>query len=241
MILLLDAGNSRLKWALCSANSVKLHQQGICHYYQPDQINRVCQKYCPDAVYALAVCGPKKKDWIQTQIPQPIQWQHAKAEAMGIVCNYDNPAQLGADRWFNILGGRYFNQQGALLVVSCGTAMTLDVLAENNYYLGGSICPGIQMMHQALGEQTAQLKQPLGHFADFARNTQDALMSGIIDASIGAINRIQHRLSFSHPKSDVKIVLTGGNAHVLHPFLDKKNKIIDNLALFGLASWVMTQ
>ena len=237
MIVLLDAGNSRLKWALCDGHG-DLHGFGSAHYPQLDVFEHMIQEIKPEAVYGVAVCGATKQQMIESVCPVKVLWQTSGHEALGIANHYHYPTELGSDRWFNVLGARGFNQQDALVVVSCGTATTIDVLTADNRYLGGSIIPGIHLMHTALSRHTAQLKRALGQFHDVAQNTPDAMATGIIDASCGAIERQKNRLMQMDSRHHVKIILTGGGANVLHPFLDKNHQTIDNLVLFGLARWV---
>ena len=237
MIMLLDAGNSRLKWALCDEHG-DLHGFGSAHYPNLDVLENLVREIDPTAVYGVAVCGATKQLLIESACPKKILWQTSQVEAIGIINHYDHPSELGADRWFNVLGARRFNTEDALVVVSCGTATTIDVLTADNRYLGGSIIPGIHLMHTALSRHTAQLKRALGQFHDVAQNTPDAMATGIIDASCGAIERQKNRLAQMDSGHHVKIILTGGGANVLHPFLDKNHQNIDNLVLFGLARWV---
>ena len=237
MILLLDAGNSRLKWALCDELK-HLHQFGSTHYPNLDVFENMVKQINPEAVYGVAVCGTVKQAMVESACPVKILWQTSEAQTLGIMNHYQNPAELGSDRWFNVLGARGFSAEDALVVVSCGTATTIDVLTADNHYLGGSIIPGIHLMHTALNRHAAQLKRALGQFQDVAKNTPDAMATGIIDATCGAIERQKNRLALMNSEHNVKIILTGGGANVLHPFLDKNHQNIDNLVLFGLARWV---
>ena len=237
MILLLDAGNTRLKWAVSSEHK-PLQHFGHAPYHDLSALSELLDYFKPQHIYGVAVCTQENQRHIEQLCPSPVLWQSARQEALGIINQYQNSAELGADRWFNILGARIFNQTNALLVVSCGTAITIDTLTADNHYLGGSIMPGIQLMHSVLNQHTAQLKRPLGKHQDFARNTPDALATGIIDAACGAINRQKERLAALHPKQTIKIILTGGNASTIHPFLDKNTQTVDNLVLYGLARWI---
>ena len=238
MILLLDAGNTRLKWALLSKQNQTLHYFNASVYHDLSILPTLFKAFSINHIYGAAVCGKEKCVQIERLCPLPVLWQTSQKEALGITSHYQNPLEHGADRWFNVLGARGFNQTGALLVVSCGTAITLDVLSADNQYLGGSILPGIQLMHTMLGEHTAQLKRSLGGYQDFAQNTPDALATGIIDAACGAIERQKRRLEALSGNIPAKIILTGGAASTIHAFLDKNVQTIDNLVLYGLARWI---
>lgn len=242
--LLLDAGNSKLKWAWVE-NSCILHY-GKAAYYDLQPLLKDWTQYSTgeNRIIGCAVCGEARLQQIATILPQPIMWLPSMPEALGIFNHYRNPAEHGADRWFNILGSRRYTQQ-ACVVVSCGTAVTVDALTDTNHYLGGSILPGFHLMKEALAKRTANLNRPLGKPYAFATTTPNALASGIMDAVCGAIvlmhERLQHKIGAG---KSVDIIITGGGANKVaqalpHSFvLDNRIEIVDNLVLYGLINWV---
>ena len=185
-----------------------------------------------------------KKQLVAAQLPMPITWLASMEQGLGIRNHYRNPAEHGADRWFNALGSRRFTQH-ACVVVSCGTAVTIDALTDDNHYLGGTIMPGFHLMKEAMAIRTANLNRPLGRVYAFPTTTPNALASGMMDAVCGSVmlmhKRLQERVGTDKP---VDIVLTGGGAarvaEALGQLFDLDNtvKIIDNLVLYGLLNWV---
>lgn len=166
------------------------------------------------------------------------------AQALGIRNHYRNPAEHGVDRWFNTLGSRMFSTN-ACVVVSCGTAVTIDALTDDNHYLGGSIMPGFHLMKEAMAQKTANLNRPIGRAYPFPTTTPNALAGGMMDAVCGAIilmhGRLKEKVGREKP---VDIVITGGGAARVaqampQDFASENNiKVVDNLVIYGLSSWV---
>ncbi|MDO4640911.1 MAG: bifunctional biotin--[acetyl-CoA-carboxylase] ligase/type III pantothenate kinase [Neisseria sp.] len=242
--LLLDGGNSRLKWAwVRNGRIVHLNHSP---YRDLDELGKEWLQYGGSdiKVVGCAVCGPIKKDLVAVQLPVGIEWLSSMTQALGIRNHYRNPAEHGADRWFNALGSRRFTQN-ACVVVSCGTAVTIDALSEDNHYLGGTIMPGFHLMKEALAQKTAHLNRPLGKVYPFPTTTANALASGMMDAVCGAILLMHARLREKTGKNrPVDVVITGGGgAKVAQAMpqafvLDNTVKIIDNLVIYGLLNWV---
>ena len=164
-------------------------------------------------------------------------------KAVGIVNHYRTPETHGADRWFNALGSRKFTRN-ACVVVSCGTAVTIDVLTHENHYLGGSIMPGFHLMRESLAQNTALLHKNEGLYYPFPTTTNNAITTGIVDAVCGAIVLMHTRLQARHPELPVDVILTGGGAHKIMQYLppsfvlDNTIKIVDNLVIYGLLNWI---
>ena len=242
--LLLDGGNSQLKWAWVHGGEIgeigrapyrDLGKLGEEWRARSDGISRII---------GSAVCGETKKALVAEQLPQPIEWLASMPQGLGIRNHYRNPAEHGADRWFNALGARRFSSH-ACVVVSCGTAVTIDALTEDNHYLGGTIMPGFHLMKEAMAQKTANLNRPIGRVYPFPTTTANALASGMMDAVCGSIllmhARLQEKAGAGRP---VDVVLTGGGAakvaQALPPAftLDNTVKIVDNLVIYGLLNWV---
>ena len=125
------------------------------------------------------------------------------------------------------------------MVVTCGTATTIDALKADGSFIGGMILPGLGTMAQSLAVNTAQLPvaiptaMPVN--ADnaehlFADNTQDAIINGCISAQVGAITRA---LAAHAP---ARCIISGGAAAYIAPHLPSPCEQVDNLVLIGLAA-----
>ena len=242
--LLLDGGNSQLKWAWVHGGQIgeigrapyrDLGKLGEEWRARSDGISRII---------GSAVCGEAKKALVAAQLPQPIEWLASMPQGLGIRNHYRNPVEHGADRWFNALGARRFSSH-ACVVVSCGTAVTIDALTEDNHYLGGTIMPGFHLMKEAMAQKTANLNRPIGRVYPFPTTTANALASGMMDAVCGSIllmhARLQEKVGAGR---QVDVVLTGGGAAKVAQALpsaftlDNTVKIVDNLVIYGLLNWV---
>lgn len=242
--LLLDGGNSQLKWAWVQGG--RIVQTNHAPYRDLTGLGQEWALYGGEEVTVVgsAVCGPARKAQVAAVIPKEIEWLSSMAQGLGIRNHYRNPAEHGADRWFNALGSRRFTRN-ACVVVSCGTAVTIDALTQDNHYLGGTIMPGFHLMKEAMAQKTANLNRPLGKVYAFPTTTSNALASGMMDAVCGAVLLMHGRLKEkSGGNQPVDVVITGGGAARVAQampqafVLDNTVKIIDNLVIYGLLNWV---
>jgi type III pantothenate kinase len=128
----------------------------------------------------------------------------------GMPVQYDNPAEVGADRIVN--GVAAFEKYGGpCVIVDFGTATTFDCVSAKGEYLGGVICPGIGISADALFERTARL--PRVEIRKPARvigsNTVGSLQSGLYYGYIGLIDGILERL-IGELGSQTHVIATGG-------------------------------
>ncbi|MFZ5523053.1 MAG: type III pantothenate kinase [Pseudomonadota bacterium] len=268
MMLLIDSGNTRIKWAL--AHGKKWLCSGILPVGQAGGLSQHLVTHCAgidkglhdiEQVWVSNVAGKKVElqltnfvsDW--NVIPHFIV---PREEQCGVRNGYSQPGQLGSDRWAALIGAWHLMSEECL-VVNCGTATTIDALSGQGEFMGGLILPGVDLMLNSLCDTTAQLaacqhEKPLmeplairlgeqttlakslvmsghpGEYVSFPKNTADAMFSGVIQASCGAIQR-QHAL-LDHDRAPV--VLSGGAAEVLQEHLHMPLRIADNLVLQGL-------
>lgn len=253
MKLLIDAGNTRLKWALVAdeqqadAQSLPVVAapwlaQGWANYDSlSDWWTQLCQIAQAEgrmirSIVAANVAGETVLSQVTAAVLPAgvnIQWCVAQNQQFGIQNQYANVAEQGADRWLAVLGARLFHQ-GDVVLVLAGTALTVEALTQENLYLGGSILPGRALMYQALRQGTASLLRPQGEFEAFPSNTANALETGLFDAQIGAILAMQARLAAHTGRALAPILLTGGDAPALCSALKSHGKVIDALVLYGL-------
>jgi type III pantothenate kinase len=240
MILVLDSGNSRLKWGLHGSRA--WIAQGIVPNQELAKLAvRDWQNLQrPARVVGVNVAGEAARVRVEGQIARwriPVEWLCASREAAGVVNGYAKPSQLGADRWASLVAARRRSVEGGAspspsVVVSAGTAVTVDALDGDGIFRGGLILPGLQLMLQSLADRTAGLKVAPGRFADWATNTPDALYSGAMHAICGAIELM--RMKLYRDDVAVKCYLTGGAAHEVATHLAGPVEVVDNLVLEGV-------
>lgn len=236
MILCIDAGNTRIKWGLAEsdvwvaqgsfetrAESVGAQlQQALESHPRPE--TAVACSVAPGGVRAAI-------DAAASGFGVSVQWVVPRERHCGVINAYRDPSQLGADRWAALIGARSLHS-GACLVVTAGTATTIDVLDAEGVFQGGLILPGFDLMREALARGTARL--PLAHsrFEALPRSTDEAIVAGCLHAQAGAIERMYRQHIAVQP--DAGCLISGGAARVLIPVLDVPLRQVDNLVLEGL-------
>ena len=141
---------------------------------------------------------------------------------------------MGADRIVNAVGA-YDRERCGLIVVDLGTATTFDVVSPKGEYLGGVICPGIQISADALFSRAARL--PRVEIARPARalgrNTLHAMQSGIVFGYVGLVDGLVDRLR-GEMGFACKVIATGGLARLIAPESRTIDVVDDFLTLDGL-------
>lgn len=259
MILCLDAGNTRLKWAYGPAGqTLPWVDQGVCGYADLAALPR--QALAGDRAEAVSlirvanVAGPSIASTIQsvfTPWADRLTFVQTSVFAGGVNNRYEPPETLGVDRWCGLLGAWGLFGQAAL-VVSLGTATTVDALDHTGTFLGGLILPGLSLMQDSLAQGTAQLP----YLPDIGKSesmegwpirTAEAIQAGVREATAGAIERAWQRLKGELLKEGMAArlplcVLSGGAADSLVPFLQgtpvqASLRIQPGLVLLGLKSF----
>lgn len=233
MILLIDAGNTRIKWGLIDGG--RWVDRGILDHEEAFELGLIAQAHGGLAqAYGSNVAGATVGTTIEFALhgaSVTLEWLQVTPQQCGVQNLYDTPAQLGADRWAALIGARSLHRH-ACLIVTAGTATTVDVLDTDGQFRGGLILPGEDMMRRALADNTAQLALAEGCFTPNPRNTADAIVSGCLSAQIGAI-----RFMFEHIEHEpgALCLLNGGGAARLEPLLTIPLERTDNLVLTGLS------
>jgi type III pantothenate kinase len=250
--LLIDAGNTALKWEVFAGATVQqwpgsgrespapTRWQGIVPVDSPDlaaEMKRACAAASaltgtpvPTTVFGCGVTSEKRMRAIETALraanAPAVQWlpSETRFEHDGILVqnSYLAPERLGSDRWHALIGARSRFGRGPLAVINAGTATTVDGLAADGRFLGGVIAPGIDMMRAALAQGTARLPLAGGDYVPHPNNTEDAVHTGVLDAQLGLIERRMRRLRESGMGA-VQVLLSGGKAAQLFPLLQSQS------------------
>ncbi len=172
--LLLDIGNSRIKWA-CLREPYRRGQAFAARgalelqalHARPKALSRLFAAAGPLAgVYVCSVAGAAVERQIRSCAAaaglRAPHFVHSAAAGAGVRNGYRDPWRLGADRWVGLIGARHEHPGQALCIVSIGTAMTIDLLAADGRHHGGSITPGPRLMIESLLERTAGIRRRAG-------------------------------------------------------------------------------
>lgn len=237
MNLLIDIGNTRLKWLLeCEGRFEDLH---AVDYRQPDFLTALQQAWqvigAPENIAMACVSNQQILNrvrqlclslWPQSKLLIP----QSTATAYGVKNAYAQPEKLGLDRWLALIAAHQYYADD-VCIVDCGTAITVDGLQADGLHVGGLICPGLTLMKQALAGNTADLdfsNQPFA--ARLETNTQAAIANGVFLAAIGLIEQVMQKLATNY-----QLVLTGGDADELAQGLNRPAIVDHGLVLKGLA------
>ncbi len=257
--LLVDAGNSRIKWALAQADGAMLDTGVFGHTGAEDaQPDRSIASQPPWQSLSLrpsgawisnvagAGAGARLDALIDAAWPGlPRTTIRALAHQCGVTNGYAEPVRLGSDRWAAMIGARAAFPGEDLLIATLGTATTLEALRADGMFTGGLIAPGWSLMMRSLGEHTAQLPtlaadsmyEPAGaaHAREwFATDTPQAISAGSLLAQTALIERAWHELSRAS-RTPVRLVLGGGAADAVARTLSVPYTRHDSLVLAGLA------
>lgn len=242
MNLLLDLGNSRLKWAQSAAQVwrvgavahrgrelVPLLDEAWGDFPAPTRV--VAASVAPDAVYAALA------QWAMRRWSRPVERIAAQAEQLGVRNCYRDPVTLGADRWAALIGAREL-YSGSVCVVDCGTAVTLDALSAEGEFLGGAIFPGLALLRDALVRGTERISERAGNDAQcLAHSTADGVAAGTLYGLVGAIERVTHEFELTLA-DDMQIIITGGDADQVAARMARAARREPDLVLKGLARMV---
>ncbi|WP_338770615.1 type III pantothenate kinase [Massilia sp. METH4] len=238
--LLVDAGNTRVKWALADADA-PLGQWRLQGAMAHGLLDTLIDEWktagiAPTRVLAANVAGGGVRAAIEgaLRVCAPhasVEWFASVPWRAGVLNGYANPAQLGCDRFAAAIGARALAPGQAVVIANCGTATTVDAVTTGGTFIGGMILPGLRLMSGALARNTAQLPQIDAGTAlppTFADNTHDAILSGCLAAQAGAIERAVA----AH--GGAPCIISGGAAPLIAPALTVPARHVDNIVMLGL-------
>ena len=250
MKLLLDLGNTRLKWALQQGDGW-LAQGSVAwdEVARDKQLADVLSDAWsalpqPTAVYGASVVDAAREQQTATcvagQFWREVTWLRTPAGACGVRNAYAEPQRLGVDRFLAMVAA-YADGHAPCVLASVGTALTLDALAADGRHLGGLIAPGPQLMQQSLLDATARVRpERPGDILDFADNTADAVASGCWQAAAALVARFATRMA-KRLGGAPTLILGGGDAAQLAPLLSLPAQLSQDGVLRGLAVWANAQ
>jgi len=249
MFLLIDIGNTKTKWMLRDQKKIYQEDSFLTEDIDQDyfQFSEKIHK-----ILVSNVAGFEKEAILKIKLKKfscPVEFVKPHKKWKHLLNGYQDISSLGVDRWLSALSVCESIQK-ASLIVSVGTAVTIDYLSfdkkEHQYtFEGGVILPGLHLTKNTLSQNTAQLINDDGTFQIPAINTANAIQSGFILSVLGNLKSfVELALSKS---SDVNIILSGGDAEFIYQHLTedlkryttiKKDLVLDGL--FVLANNLKT-
>ncbi|MFC0251439.1 type III pantothenate kinase [Massilia consociata] len=234
-LLLVDAGNTRIKWAV-TAPDARLGAWALADAAPHPGLDAMAGAWRMAGVtraLVANVAGAALRERIAAALPPGIavEWFASTPERAGLRNGYRNPGQLGCDRFAAAIGAHALAPGQDVVVATCGTATTVDAISKDGVFIGGMILPGLALMAGSLARNTAQLPMVAPGAAPpplFGDNTDDAIVSGILSAQAGAIERA----CAAHGAT--ACIVSGGAAPHIAPTLKLAHHLVDNIVLVGL-------
>lgn len=241
MNLLVDIGNTSVKWALADAGRLELSGQfGHREAGLAGLLERAWGALdAPARLVATNVGGDaiaaRLSAWVVSTWQLEPEFLRAGREAAGVTNAYDVPGALGADRWAALVAA-WQPGGAAVCAIDCGTAITLDFVSANGRHRGGLILAGVAMMRHALGSQTANLPPVRDTHPPvwLATGTESAISSGSLHGAAAAITGIVAGMAAETGERPA-VVITGGDAPALLPLLGMPARHDADLVLKGIA------
>ena len=242
--LLLDLGNSRLKWAIDDGIDLRVGEPvGHSEAGLGDLSTMLAAASGVESAWMSSTAlslSPSLIELIANQLGCETRVFVSPKEALGIRSAYDEPATLGSDRFLALVGARA-QVAGAFLVADAGTALTLDMVDDSGQHLGGLIVPSPVLMRDALHRGTAGIRTgERVRVREFARNTDDAVWSGACLACVALIGHA-YRHGAMGVGADVQLLLAGGSMPALEMHLSIPHRSMPHLVLEGLSQWARAE
>jgi len=233
-VLAIDAGNTRIKWGVHDGTTWRV--TGAVETAHADRLkDSLRSAKSLDKAIASNVAGAAAQGAIEALCKAadvPVRFVRSEAKQLDVTNGYRDPSQLGTDRWVALIAAHHA-RPGHKLVISAGTALTIDALTADGRFLGGVIVPGPALMRRSLDRATAALRESDGAVRDFPASTPEAIATGAILACAGAADRLAKSMD-AHGTPPGLIILSGGAAKELAPALGLPHELHENLVLDGL-------
>jgi len=244
MILVIDVGNTRLKWAWLTSTGLS-DQQAVIHrdakpgiwtaalFQSGRRASRVLVSNVAGPAMARLLTKYSKKAF--RVVPEFVT---ATAEHNGLVNGYLDARLLGADRWLSLIAA-WTRARSALCVVDAGTAVKIDSVDAGGHHLGGLIVPGIHMMREVLMSRTSDIARAADLSTPslagvLANNTIGAVSRGAVFALAGMADRVAETIEQATGVRP-KLFVTGGDAGMITGLMRTKGEVVPDLVLQGLA------
>jgi len=243
--VLVDIGNTRLKWARLEGG--RLVDRGTAVHR--DSVDAAFAAFAaalpakPGRVVAANVAGDaiaaRLKSLVAARAGASLELVATTNERFGVRCAYAEPRRLGVDRWVAVLAA-YHAARGAACVIDAGTAVTFDAVDARGMHLGGLILPGARLLAAALDRNTSDIGSTATAAAApqgldlLGRNTDAAVGNGAWLALGAALDRAAATVARALAVKPI-VYLTGGDADTLAGWLETRVEIRADLVLEGLA------
>ena len=242
MTVLVDIGNTRIKWATL-ADGELVRRGSAAHR---DSLDAALAAFANDVppnarVIAANVAGDRVAAQLRALVAGragTLELIATTAERFGVRCAYAEPSRLGVDRWAAVLAA-YHAAGGAACAIDAGTAVTFDAVDGGGAHLGGLIFPGARLLAAALDRNTSNIGRTAEAPA-VARGLD--LLGRTTDAAVGHAAWLALAAALDRAVATVEralgvrpiVYLTGGDAEPLQGWLETTAELRADLVLEGL-------
>ena len=242
-LLLIDVGNSSLKWA--ETPEISFHSMSMSQHLYPEPITSAffselwAKIEKPDKI--IVSCVANNAVWQALDKACHTLWSlsaeriESLTDGYGLLNSYERATDLGSDRWCAMVAVKQMTDT-AFMIVDAGSALTIDIVDESGQHLGGTISPGLSMMKKSLGMNTAQVKvdnTKNTHSSFLGHSTAECVESGIFLSAISLIEAIFEKESLQ--VKGLQCFLSGGDAEVMADSLSFHCTTHPDIVLRGLA------
>lgn len=242
MDLLIDVGNSRIKWATSQAGTLTAHGSAEHLGVVPVEASQAWLKAeSPARVIAANVAGERYaqslQDWVQRQWSLDVEYIVVDPNYSDIKLAYSDPRKFGVDRWLALIAARDLSSTD-VAVIDVGTAVTVDVLSAQGQHLGGIIFPGLSLMQQSLQQKTFAIQPGLNArektLSDLlGTDTATGITNGSLYAVAGAMEHLLARLE-AQTGAGLSVIISGGDAKAVQAELRIESRHVPDLVLQGM-------
>jgi type III pantothenate kinase len=233
--LLIDISNSFTKLAFASRSRIGRASKIATPALTAERVARVLHGRDSATVVVSSVVPKKNREIKLAARDHKVIWLTSQTR-LNVRIDYPNPKSIGADRLANAVAVAKLYGTPAI-VIDFGTAVTFDIVAGGNTYIGGVIAPGLEAMTNFLYDRTAllpriSLREPR---SAIGKSTDQAMLAGAIFGYRGLVREILQRITAEKSwKGRVRVVATGGYAKLIARKLPEVDTVHENLTLEGL-------
>jgi type III pantothenate kinase len=234
-ILMLDAGNSGVKWRLEGVAPAPF-EAGRCRLSDPPALDTLAAlARCADEVWLASVLSDDDEARLLRALSTAdggrVRRAVSEAFCAGVRNSYQDPTRMGVDRWLALIAVRQRCRERAC-VVDAGTALTIDLIAADGAHEGGYILPGRALLETSLLTGTGRVRdaQPGRWSLAPGRSTAEAVTGGASLALAGAVREALERAGAPAPR----VFFSGGDGPALLEAAGCEGDLVPDLVFEGL-------
>lgn len=257
-VLLVDIGNTRIKWAWWGNGRLGTMHAAVHAGWTRERYERriIGSRRAPRPrgsealrVFVSSVAGARVDGLLASAVRRTAgvdpQFLASSRRAAGVTTRYREPWRLGVDRFAAAIAAHHFAGERGVCVVNAGTTLTIDLVDRHGVHRGGFILPGPQMMVWSLKRHTAGIepraREPGGRGPrasrmqnPFVRSTKDAVWQGALHALAASVDRASSQARSLLGEAPL-VMITGGSAKRFERLIQVRHVEVPDLVLRGVA------